>query len=867
MNLKNVDFKKLGTYLLPVLILFVLSCAFFYPTLKGYSLRQGDMRNYAGAAQSSEYYHEVNGDYTWWNDAMFAGMPNTQIFGDYNGNWIKHLGRTLVYNGYRPISILFIYGLAFYIMLLSLGMRRWLSLIGAIAYAYSSYFIIILEAGHVTKAMAIGFMPLVLAGVFLIFKGKHWLGLALASLGFALELYSNHVQITYYLLLFILVFGVAKFIEAIKKKDLKSFLRPVAFSAFALLVGVLCNFAGLFNTYEYGKHTTRGESNVTISPDGTSKTDDQTNGLDRSYVTNWSYGRQENLTFFIPNAVGGASGQIGNIDAVKKVDPRFAQNIAQSNHYWGNQSFTSGPVYIGAGIFLLAILALVFVNGYFKWVLLAVSLLAILLGMGKNLMWFTDFFLDFVPGYSKFRTVTMILVLLELCLPILAIMFLKKVIDNREDILAQKKKMLISAGCILGVTLLLIAAPGSVLDFISDGEKANFSNQIANSPESASAIQMFIDGLKDVRISIFRSDAIRSLLIMAAIFGAVYVYVVKRFKTNYLFIIIGLVVLGDLWSVNRRYISSEKINGQYANYELVESNEYPYAPSPNDVKIYQSELSNRPDLNQTIEAKVKNEVSAQVSKLNARNRELLAWNIRFGELNLNTNFRVFNLNVSPFNDASTSYFHKSIGGYHGAKLKRYQELIEFHIGGSINPQVLNMLNTKYIITQNGLQVNDRACGNAWFVDSVKRVKSDNEEIKALDASVFDAANMALVSESIALNNPVVENNGTIEMVSYLPNKIVYNSRNDVAGLAVFSEVYYPMFWKAFIDGVEVEHIRVDFLLRGLEVPAGEHEIVFEYNVTRIQMTDYVATAGSLLLIFLLGLGTYKTLKTKNEELV
>lgn len=865
MNLKNIDFKKLGAYLIPVVILFVLSCAFFYPTLKGYSLREGDMRTFAGMAQEGKFFEQKTGEYTWWTNSMFSGMPATQIYGSYSGNWIRHLGHALIYGVTRPIGILFMYGLAFYIMLLSLGMKRWLSLIGAIAYAYSSYFIIILEAGHVTKAMAIGFMPLALAGIFLIFKNKHWLGLAIASLGFSLELYSNHVQITYYLLLFVLIFGIAKLVEAIKKKDVKSFVRPVVFSACAVLVGVLCNFPGLFNTYEYGKYTTRGESNVTLNADGSSKTEDQTSGLDRSYVTNWSYGRQENLTFFIPNAVGGASGQIGNIDAVKKADPRFAQNIAQSNHYWGNQSFTSGPVYVGAGIFLLAILALVFVQGYFKWALLAGSILAMFLGMGKNMMWFTDLFLDFVPGYSKFRTVTMILVILELCLPVLAILFLKKIIDNSDEILAQKKKLLIAAGVVFGVMLLLLAVPGSILDFISDGEKVNFSNQIASSPESASTIQLFVDNLKEVRISIFRSDAIRSLLIMLAVFASVYFYLTKRFKTTYLFIIVGVITLGDLWSVNRRYINSDKFNGQYASYEQVESKDYPYAPTPNDVKIYQSELANRPELNKAIEAEVQQKTMAEGPKLTARNRELMAWNIRFGELNLNSNYRVFNLNVSPFNDASTSYFHKSIGGYHGAKLKRYQELIEFHIGGSINPEVLNMLNTKYIITQNGLQVNDKACGAAWFVDSVKRVKSDNEEIKALDANVFNAADMAVVSEEMTLNNPVVENNGTISLKSYLPNKLVYTSNNDVAGLAVFSEVYYPMFWKAYIDGEEVEHLRVDFLLRGLEIPAGTHEIVFEYNVTRIQMTDYVATAGSLLLIFLLGFGTYKTISTKQEE--
>lgn len=865
MNFKNIDFKKVGKNLIPVAILFALSCIFFFPTLKGYDLRQGDMRNTAGMSQDSKYFHDKTDTYTWWNDAMFSGMPNTQIYGDYNGTLIKHLGRTLVNFGSRPIGILFLYGLCFYIMLLCLGYKKWLSLIGAIAYAYSSYFIIILEVGHVTKAMAIAFAPLVLAGVFLIFNKKYWQGMALASLAFGLEFYSNHVQITYYLLLLILIYGIAKLIEAIKAKNIATIVKPALLSIAAVLIGVFCNFPTLFNTYDYGKLTTRGQANVNINPDGSSKEEDLTTGLDRSYITNWSYGKQENLTFFIPNAVGGASGQIGNSDHVKKADPRFAQNIAQSNHYWGNQSFTAGPVYIGAGIFLLAILALVFVEGYLKWVLLVGSLLSIFLGMGKNMMWFTNIFLDFVPGYNKFRTVSMVLILLELCLPFLAVMFLKKVMTDGAKILEQKKKLLTSAGVVIGFLLILLAIPDSVLTFISDGEQANFSNQIASNPEMSTTIQQFVDGLKNVRISIFRADALRSLFIMLAVFATVYLFLIKKLKEAYFFIALGLITFGDLWFVNKRYVNNEKQNGQYVNYEKVESKEFQFAPSQNDVQIYQSELSNRPELQQKIESIAQQQVAKRGVKLSANNKELLAWNVRFGELNLNSNYRVFNVAVSPFNDASTSYFHKSIGGYHGAKLKRYQELIEFYLGGNINYKVLNMLNTKYIITQNGLQKNDQACGNAWFVDSIIKVENENEEILTLGKEVFNPSNTAVMLNSEATNIDVKATDGSISMTSYAPNKIVYQSENSSDGLAVFSEVYYPLFWKATIDGKEVDIKKANFLLRALEVPKGKHEIVFYYDTSRIETTEYVAYAGSLMLLFLLGFATFKSIKQNEDE--
>tara|TARA_R110001592_G_scaffold363221_3_gene681796 strand:- start:190022 stop:192625 length:2604 start_codon:yes stop_codon:yes gene_type:complete len=867
MNLKQINFKQVGAQLLPVLILFVLSCAFFYPTLKGYDLRQGDMRSFAGMSQESQYFHEKTGEISWWNTAMFSGMPNTQIYGKYSGIWINHLRTALVNMGSVPIGTLFLYGLSFYIMLLVLGVRKWLSLIGAIAFAYSSYFIIIIEAGHVTKAIAISFVPLVLAGVFLLFQKRYWLGTAITSVAFALELNSNHVQITYYLLMFLLIFGIAKVIEAFKNKDLASVVKPTLLAIGSIFIALMCNFPTLFNTYEYGKITTRGPSNVTINVDGSSKEADQTSGLDRSYITNWSYGRQENLTFFIPNAVGGASGQIGDSKHIEAADPRFKQNVAQSNHYWGNQSFTSGPVYVGAGIFLLAILALVFVNGYFKWVLLIGSLLSMFLGMGKNMMWFTDLFLDFLPGYNKFRTVTMILILLELCVPILAILFLKKVIENGSEILKEKKKLLITSGVMALVMLGLWIMPESFLDFISDGEKQRFSAQSASSPEMGTTVQQFVDSLKAVRVSIFKADVLRSLMIMLVVFGAVYIFLIKKIKEAYFLLILGVVVLGDLWSVNRRYLNNDKQNGKYLYYEQSESNKYQFAPSNDDVQIFQNEMAQNPSFQQEIETEVKAKLAELSGKQTARTKELFAWNVRFGELNLKTNYRVFNLAVSPFNDASTSYYHKSIGGYHGAKLKRYQELIEFHIGGNINPEVLNMLNTKYIITQNGLQVNDKACGPAWFVDTLVKVADDNEEIQALNPAKFNAASMAVVSASQNVNVDVVPNSGTVTMTSFAPNKIVYSSSNAVDGLAVFSEIHYPMFWKAYIDGNEVPILRANFLLRALEIPKGQHSIEFVYDDSRIHNTEYVAYAGSLLLIILLAVSGFKAVKSKEEETV
>ncbi|MGB0167591.1 MAG: hypothetical protein ACPF8V_12125, partial [Luteibaculum sp.] len=395
-SLKDFARKCLMPHLVPLALLIAIGVIYFLPGFQGYSLKQGDMKNAKGMAGEAIYYHESTGDYAWWNASMFSGMPNTQIWGDYEGNWSKYIVR-LYQVVPMPFGIWIMAAICMYIMLIHFSINRWLSLLGALAYGFSSYLLIIIEVGHVTKALAYAFMPLVFGGVVLLFQGKSWRGLLFLSLGMTLELGSNHVQVTYYLGMLCLIYVIFKAVELAKEKNLKGLVRPALLAAAAVVIAVMSNFPVLYNTLEYGKFTTRGASNVTINPDGSSKEADQTDGLDRSYVTAWSYGWQESLSFFIPNAVGGATGAIGNSKYLEKADPRFRQNIAQSNHYWGNQSFTSGPVYVGAGIFLLALLALVFVRGPLKWALFAGAIMSFFLALGKNFMPLTNFFLDYLP--------------------------------------------------------------------------------------------------------------------------------------------------------------------------------------------------------------------------------------------------------------------------------------------------------------------------------------------------------------------------------------------------------------------------------------------------------------------------------------
>lgn len=865
--MKKSSLRSLIPHLVALGIFVIIGCIYFLPALQGYRLQQGDMKNTAGMVKEANDYKAKTGEQALWSNSMFGGMPTFQTSFDNGGDYFKYFHLAVVRALPSPIGIWLLYAIGFYVLMMALNVRHWVAIAGSLAYAFSSYFIIIMEVGHVTKAFAIGYMPVVLAGFIWAYRGRYLTGAVVTALGFALELYSNHVQVTYYLGIALLFFGIGQLVEAIRTKTLPVFFKATGVVLGALVIGLLCNFGPLYNTYIYGEHTTRGKTELTIQADGKSNQENVTSGLDRTYVTQWSYGLQESWTLLIPNAKGGATGAIGDHKALAKVDPQFRESLAQQNHYWGDQNLgTAGPVYVGAGVFLLFVLGMVLLRGALKWSLFAAALLCLMLSWGKNFMDLTNFFLDYVPGYNKFRAVTIILVIVELCIPVIAFLFVNYLIENRETLELRKKQLIYAGSSVLALLLAFYLLPDSFLDFISASEKQGIEDQAAKQPEMATTLQLFVENLKDVRISIFKSDVIRSFFFAGATFALVFLFLRKTVSQTVLIAGIGLLTLLDLYAVDRRYLGSEKDRGAYRHWEEARENQFPYMPTQFDQQIMQRELSTRPELARKIdEAVEKRRAQKRESGDPAVLSEAEIAAVQFSELNAATNYRVFNLGVSPFQDASTSYFHKSVGGYHGAKLKRFHELIEFHFSQGINTEVLNMLNTKYVITGQGLQVNPEAAGNAWFVKGVKLVANANEEILALKN--FKAADTAVVDQRF--RNEVrpftPDSAAAIHLVSYSPDHLVYSSNAGSDQLAVFSEIYYPDGWQSYIDGRAVPHFRADYLLRAMMVPAGTHKIEFRFEPASVPLGRTVSATGSVLLFLLIGAAGFVAYRKRVAE--
>ncbi|MDZ7778293.1 MAG: hypothetical protein U5L09_23075 [Bacteroidales bacterium] len=723
----------------------------------------------------------------------------------YTSNLIKDIDSILRLGLPRPADYVFLTMLGFFILLLALGVNPWLSIVGAIAFAFSSYFFIILEAGHNSKAHAIAYMAPVLAGVLLTYRGKYLLGAILTLLFASLEIATNHLQITYYLLIILIAMGIGELVFHIKEKMLPQFFKATGILLVAGLLAVGPNITNLLLTNEYSSYTIRGESELTENQNN------KTSGLDKDYATQWSYGIEETFSLLIPNVKGGGTGMIGNkVDDLSDVNRQWRQAVAQQNAYWGNQPFTSGPVYAGAIIVFLFVLGLFIVRNRLKWILLAVTVLAVMLSWGHNMMGVTNFFLEYVPGYNKFRTVSMTLVIAELAIPLLAMMALFAVYKNPGILKEKQKQFLIALGVTAGLTLIFYLTPATFFDFFSDQEVTAFEQQSNNEPQFADQIAIFTDQLKQVRISIFRADALRSILFIVLAAGTLYLYSLRKLKAGVMIAVVGVLILIDMWGVNKRYLNED-------NFTSKRNVEQPFKPTQAD-------------------------------------KQILADN--------DPHFRVFNLTVSSFNDASTSYFHKSIGGYHGAKLRRYQELIDHHISNN-NMKVLNMLNTKYFIMKddNGrpqARRNPDALGNAWFVENYKIVADADEEIAALDT--FNPAETAIIDRRFSKHIEGVTLSETpdaaIRLESYAPNHLVYESEAPGQQLAVFSEIYYPLGWNAYIDGEPVPHFRANYVLRALVIPEGTHTIAFKFEPQAYQTGQTIALISSILVILLVigGLG-------------
>lgn len=785
-------FKKFSPHLIVILLFVVISFTYFSPVLQGKLLDMADITHHKGMSKEVTDFRESTGEEALWTNSMFSGMPAYQISTRSNGNLIQYVAKAISLGIPRPANLLFLYLLGFYLLLLSLKVDYRLSAVGAIAFSFSSYFFIIIMAGHMTKAHAIAYVPMVVAAVLYTYSGRMLLGGVLTALAVALELYANHLQITYYLVLMLILIGLVQFVKDFKANNLIDFSKRSGILILAALLASATAVTRLSTTMEYGTESTRGKSELT------NNLDNKTSGLDKDYATSWSYGVAETFTLLIPNFYGGASqGELTTdsetYQAIKRA-PNAKQLIKQLPLYWGTQPFTSGPTYAGSIVMFLFIFGLLFVKSEMRvWILLA-TIMSITLAWGKNFMPLTDLFLDYFPGYNKFRAVSMILVIAEFTLPLLGFVALNKFLTSDSD--NKKKPLQLAFYIVGGLTLIFALIPSLFFDFVG-GQDANLAKN-----------GWPIDALQADRAGILSADAWRSFTFITLSFGTMWMFLKNKISSKYVILIVGVLVLTDMWTVNKRYLNDD-------NFARKSKVQVPYQATAADQQILRDK---------------------------------------------DPNFRVFNQSVSTFNDASTSYFHKSIGGYHGAKLKRYQELIENHIAQG-NMAVLNMLNAKYFITPQGqAQQNPGAMGNAWFVNKINIVANADAEITALDR--FNPANSAIVdtrfSEQMIIG---LDNTGTsITLAEYKPNYLKYNSTTAKDGIAIFSEIYYDKGWNAYLDGELKPHFRANYVLRGMKIPAGNHVVEFKFEPAVYHVSERIALASSVVLLLLLAFVSVKELK-------
>ncbi len=816
--------KKYGLDVAAVVLFALISFAYFVPaSLDGRILFQHDASAGRGMGHEQQTYFERTGERTRWTNSVFGGMPTYQTAPSYKST--DALSKVMdAYHLWLPENVwyVFAYLLGFYILLRAFDFRQELAVLGSIIWAFSSYFFIIIAAGHIWKVMALAYLPPMIAGLVLAYRGKYLWGFILTALFTAFEVKANHVQMTYYYLFVVLFMVIAYLVQAIKNKQLLHFGKATAVCAAAACLGICMNLSNLYHTWEYSKESMRGKSELVKA-----NTANQTNsGLERDYITQWSYGIGETWTLLIPNAKGGASVPLSqNETAMKKADPNFIQIYQQIGQYWGEQPGTSGPVYVGAFVLMLFILALFIVKGPMKWALLAATVLSVLLSWGKNFMPLTNFFIDYMPMYAKFRTVASILVIAEFTIPLLAMLGLKKILDTPSILNKQIKYVYISFGLTAGFCLLFALMPSV---FFSNFVSAQELEAMKSIPAEYQG--QLIANLREMRQAIFTDDCWRSFFIIVIGTFLLLLYRANKLKKS---VFVGLVIvlcLVDMWQVNKRYLN----DGMFVEKSVRDN---PIEMTPTDQQILQT-------------------------------KEL--------------DYRVLNLATSTFNENETSYFHKSIGGYHPAKLRRYQEMIETYIapemeklmksiveaqgdmtklnGDSISP-VLNMLNTKFFIMPlQGVQTvplkNPYAFGNAWFVDRVTYVNNANEELEMVGKLNLRAEAVADKKFRDVLGSSCEQDHhAQVTMKTYEPNQLTYEVESAKGGVLVFSENYYPE-WTATVDGKEVPVGRVNYILRAIQVQPGKHQVVLSFFPKSVDRTETVAYIAFALLVIciLLGIG-------------
>lgn len=808
--------KKLLPDAVVIALFALLSFIYFYPAdVEHRMLAQHDAVAGVGAGRETQLHEESTGEHTRWTNAIFGGMPTYQMSPSYPSmEPLKFLAEA--YHLYLPMYVwyVFIMLLGFYILLRAFDFRAWMAMLGAVIWAFSSYFFIIIAAGHIWKLLTLAYIPPTIAGMVLAYRGRYLSGGLLLAFFTALQIASNHIQMTYYFLFVMLFMAVAYGVSAYREGMLRRYFKASGALVLAGLIGVAINASTLYHTYEYSKESTRGKSELTAQPQEKAETIDDMSS-EKAYITAWSYGIGETWSLLVPNVKGGASVPLAqNETAMKKANPEYASIYNQIGQYWGEQPGTSGPVYVGAFVCFLFILGCFVVRTPLKWALVAGTVFSVVLSWGKNFMPVTDFFIDYVPMYSKFRAVSSILVIAEFTVPLLAVLALREFVQRPQEILRDKRALIVSSVFTIGTCLVFALAPGLFFDgFISTTEM----QALQGLPKEH--IAPVISNLEEMRRGILTADAWRSLIVILIGVALLCAYAKSYIKSTWLVVSLTVLCLADMWTVNKRYLYDELFVEEHVGMRAF------LQPTETDKEILKDTT---------------------------------------------LDYRVLNLAVNTFNENNTAYFHKSIGGYHAAKLRRYQELIEAQIQPEIQNvfgevsraagdmtqvdpsafSVLNMLNTRYFIfpLQGGATVplqNPYALGNAWFVDEVKTVNTADAELESL--SDFDPRRTAVVREGTKLRPQFADSTAVVTLTNYAPNALTYEISSPKGGVVVFSEIYYPG-WQSEIDGKAAPHVRANYVLRAMNVPAGKHVVTFRFDPKSLHITETVAYMALILLL-------------------
>ncbi|WP_370398174.1 YfhO family protein [Tenacibaculum dicentrarchi] len=792
-----MNYKKMMPFAITLVVFAIISLLYFNPVLSGKQIKQNDITQFIGMSKEVKDYRIEKGEEPYWLGNAFSGMPAYQVSAYYPNDFVRYIDKAIRFLP-RPADYLFLYFFGFFILLTALKVDWKLAVLGSLSFGFSTYLIIIFGAGHNAKAHAIGYMPMVIAGVLYIFRKKYLVGFVITALAMALEVYTNHPQMTYYLGFCLLILAIVEFIEAFKTKNLSVFVKQAVVLVVAMAIGLGVNSTRLLSMKQYGDFSTRGKSELTINPDGSPK--EKSTGLDKSYITEYSYGIAETFNLIIPRFMGGGTVEELGEDSefYQTLEKNAGRSVAKEYSkqvltYWGTQPIVEAPAYIGAILFFLFFLSVFLVKGRLKYWLVSATIFSIVLSWGKNFAGITNFFIDYVPLYNKFRAVSSIQVIAELCVPLLGIIALRDLFSSKVAS-EEKENALKNAFYVLGGITLLFALFGSSL-FAFEGLRDAQYRQLPT----------LIDALISDRKAMLFNDSVRSFLLILASAGLLWFYLKGKLKQIPVILILGALIVFDLVSVDIQYVNKE-------DFKTARKVLKPFTATETDKEILKDK----------------------------------------------SHYRVANFSVNPMQDGRTSYFHNSIGGYHAVKMKRYQELFDYQISKN-NMEVLNMLNAKYfIVGDNKLQKNKDANGNAWFVNNLKIVTSADEEIVTLDSlntktsAVINGRELKRSPQGyMDFNNQFkTDSTAIISLIKNDVTTLVYKTDTQENQFAVFSEIYYKDGWNAYLDDIKTEHYQVNYVLRGMEIPKGKHEIIFKYEPKIIQTGNKITLFSYALLLFI-----------------